>query len=145
MLHQRLRELEKSGRKIRVGMVGAGQMGEGLAVVLEQMAGLEPSVAVDAVPDRALEAFISAGVPTAAVVETDDPDRAVSVLSDGGRVATSNPAIAWCEPLDISVEATGIPEVGAQVAQGAIEAGKHVMQMNVETDATVGYALHRMA
>jgi len=43
------------------------------------------------------------------------------------------------------VEATGIPEVGARVARGAIDAGKHVLQMNVETDATVGYALRRMA
>ena len=63
MLHRRLRELEQSGGKIRVGMVGAGQMGEGLAVVLEQMAGMEPSVVVDTAPQRAIRAFASAGVP----------------------------------------------------------------------------------
>ena len=145
MLHRRLRELEQSGGKIRVGMVGAGQMGEGLAVVLEQMAGMEPSVVVDTAPQRAIRAFASAGVPAATVVETDDPDRAVSALSDGRRVATSNISLAWCEPIDISVEATGVPEVGARVARGAIAAGKHVLQMNVETDATVGYVLRRMA
>ena len=145
MLHRRLRELERSGDRIRVGLVGAGQMGEGLAVVLEQMSGIETAVVVDAAAGRAVRAFASAGIPASDVVETDDPDRALSALSDGRRVATSNVELAWCEPMDISVEATGVPEVGAAVARGAIEARKHVLQMNVETDATVGYVLRRMA
>ena len=145
MLHQHLEDLERTGRRIRVGMVGAGQMGEGLAVMLEAMSGMEPSVVVDSAPGRAKEAFVSAGTPPSQVVETDDADRAIAALSDGRRVASSDPSLAWCSPVDISVEATGIPEVGARVARGAINAGKHVLQMNVETDATVGYALHRMA
>ena len=145
MLHRRLQELSQRGDTIRVGLVGAGQMGEGLAVVLEQMSGIEPSVVVDSAPGRAVQAFTSAGIPDSMVLETDDPDRALSAISDGRRVATSNISLAWCGPMDISVEATGIPEVGARVARGAIEAGKHIMQMNVETDATVGYILRRMA
>ncbi len=145
MLHRHLEDLEGTDRRIRVGMVGAGQMGEGLAVMLEKIPGMEPSVVVDSVPGRAREAFVSAGTPPSQVVETDDADRAISALSDGLRVAGSDPSLAWCSPVDISVEVTGIPEVGARVARGAIEAGKHVLQMNVETDATVGYALHRMA
>ena len=145
MLHRRLRDLQESGRKIRTGLVGAGQMGEGLAVVLEQMSGIEASVVVDAAPGRAVRAFASAGIPGSMVAQTDDPDRALAAISDGRRVATSNISLAWCEPVDISVEATGLPEVGARVARGAIEAGKHVLQMNVETDATVGYVLRRMA
>lgn len=145
MLHRRLQELSQQGRAIRVGLVGAGQMGEGLAVVLEQMSGVEPSVVVDTVPGRAMQAFRSAGTPGSQVLETDDPDLALSAISDGRRVASSNISLAWCDPMDISVEATGIPEVGARVAAGAIEAGKHIMQMNVETDATVGYVLRQMA
>lgn len=145
MLHRHLEDLERTGRRIRVGMVGAGQMGEGLAVMLEKMSGMEPSVVVDSAPGRAREALVSAGAPPSRVVETDDAGRATAALSDGLRVAGSDPTLAWRHPVDISVEVTGIPEVGARVARGAIEAGKHVLQMNVETDATVGYALHRMA
>lgn len=145
MLHRHLEDLERTGRRIRVGMVGAGQMGEGLVVMLEKIPGMEPSVVVDSAPGRAREAFVSAGTPPSQVVETDDADRAIAALSDGLRVASSDPSLAWCSPVDISVEVTGIPEVGARVARGAVEAGKHVLQMNVETDATVGYALHRMA
>ena len=39
----------------------------------------------------------------------------------------------------------GFPEVGARVALDAIMERKHVVQMNVETDATVGYILRKMA
>lgn len=145
MLHRHLQDLERSGHPIRVGLVGAGQMGEGLVVVLEQMSGIETSVVIDTTPGRALQAFLSAGVPRSLVIETDDPERASSAIREGRRVATSNPSLAWCQPIAISVEATGIPEVGARVAKGAIESGKHVLQMNVETDATVGYVLRRMA
>lgn len=145
MLHRHLQDLENTGRSIRVGMVGAGQMGEGLAVMLAKMSGMEPSVVVDSAPGRAREALVSAGTPPPQVEETDDPDRAIAALSDGRRVASSDPSLAWCSPVDISVEVTGIPEVGARVARGAIEAGKHVLQMNVETDATVGFALQGMA
>jgi len=45
----------------------------------------------------------------------------------------------------VVIEATGIPDVGARVAYDAILAKKHVMQMNVETDATIGYILRKMA
>ena len=53
-------------------------------------------------------------------------------------MASTNPATAWIGPIDVTVEATGIPEVGARVSYEAILARKHVLQMNVETDATVG-------
>ena len=78
MLHRQLEDLERTGRKIRVGLVGAGQMGEGLVVMLEKMSGVEANVVVDAVPGRAVDALVSAGTPPSQVVETDDPDRAVS-------------------------------------------------------------------
>lgn len=43
------------------------------------------------------------------------------------------------------VEATGVPKIGAKVAFESILAKKHIVQMNVETDATVGYVLRRLA
>ena len=58
---------------------------------------------------------------------------------------TTNTALASAPPLDVTVEATGIPEMGAKVAIEAIAAGKHMMQMNVEADATVGAILRRRA
>jgi len=47
--------------------------------------------------------------------------------------------------LSALVEATGSPEVGAQVAWQAILNGKNIVMLNVETDVTVGWILKRLA
>jgi predicted homoserine dehydrogenase-like protein len=47
--------------------------------------------------------------------------------------------------VDVVVEATGVPEVGARVAHEAIRNGKHVVMLNAEADVTVGPALREMA
>ncbi len=145
MLLPKLKALDAAGTPITVGLVGAGQMGEGLVAQMESMFGMHATVVADVVPGRAAQVLVSGGAPTDHVVETDDPDTAVAALEAGRRVATTNAEIAWAGPVDITVEATGIPEIGAKVAYGAILARKHVLQMNVETDATVGYLLRRMA
>jgi predicted homoserine dehydrogenase-like protein len=145
MLLPELKELDASGNPLRVGLVGAGQMGEGLVAQMESAPGMDVYVVADVVPGRSIEVFRNANVPDADVVETDDPATAAEAVAGGRRVATTNPALAWTEPVDVTIEATGVPEVGARVAYGAILAGNHVLQMNVETDATVGYLLRRLA
>lgn len=120
-------------------------MGEGLVAQMESMYGMRAMAVADVVGGRAYQALVSAGVPTTEIVETDDTDEAAEAIASGRRVASTNPRVTWSWPLDITVEATGIPEVGAQVALGAIQAHKHVMQMNVETDATIGWILRKMA
>src|SRR3712207_9477350 len=47
--------------------------------------------------------------------------------------------------IDAVVEATGNPEVGARVALQAMQARKHTIMLNVETDVVIGPILHHMA
>ncbi len=112
---------------------------------MEIMVGMRAHVVADVVPGRAAEVLRSAGVREGDIVSTDDPEVATRAVDSGQRVATTNSEIAWVEPVDVTVEATGIPDIGARVAHGAILARKHVVQMNVETDATVGWLLRRKA
>jgi predicted homoserine dehydrogenase-like protein len=146
MLYNDLKELERQGKPIKVGLVGAGQMGEGLIAQMELMNGMGAYAVADVVPGRAFETLKSANVPEDQIVETADPDVAAQAVAEGKRIATTDSAFMSDIPgLDVVVEATGIPEVGAKVAMDAILANKHVVQMNVETDATVGYILRNMA
>lgn len=145
MLLPELKERQRQGDPIKVGIVGAGQMGEGLVAQMEGMVGMRAFVVCDVVPGRAAEVLVSAGVKPELIVETDDPDVGIQAVADGRRVATTTPDVAWLAPVDITVEATGIPDVGAWVAYQAILHRRHVMQMNVEADATVGYLLRKMA
>ncbi len=145
-LFNALKAHEQSGKTIRVGLVGAGQMGEGLTCQMELMHGMRTFAIADVLPGRAKQALKTAGLEDSQIVETDDAGVASQAVADGKRVATTRAELlSRIAGLDIVVEATGIPEIGAQVAFDAILNRKHVLQMNVETDATVGYILRKMA
>ena len=144
-LSSALRSRQAAGEPIRVGIVGAGQMGEGLAITMERMDGMEACVIVDTGSGRSAAIYRSAGVEERDIIQTDDLDRASEAIAGGKRVYTTNSALASAPPINVTVEATGAPEVGAKVALQAIEAGKHMMQMNVEADATVGALLRQRA
>lgn len=137
---------EKSG-PVRIGLVGAGQMGTGLISQTEKMTGMRVMAVADVVPGRAQAAYVESDVPAGDIVTLeDDPRRATELIQSGQRVATARADwLAHIDALDVILECTGIPEVGARVCLDAIEAGKHIVNMNVETDATVGYWLARRA
>jgi predicted homoserine dehydrogenase-like protein len=147
-LKERLQERQAStGAPVRVGLVGAGQMGTGLISQMERMVGMRVVAAADVLPGRAAAAYREASVPADLVAEVDDDvSRAADLVAAGKRVVTTRADCLVAIPnLDIVVECTGVPEVGARVCEAAIAAGRHVVNMNVETDATVGYLLARRA
>ncbi len=141
-LRERLEVLERENTPIRVGLVGVGQMGRGLVAQIAGIPGMEVVAAADISPERALEAFREVGL---------DPVEGLEGLEGAngspGRPAVTDRAtgVASSESVDVVVEATGVPEIGARVAFEAIQAGKHVVMLNVEADVTIGPILGRMA
>ena len=60
-------------------------------------------------------------------------------IREGRSVATEDAnALAAADGVDVIVEVTGSIEYAANVVTTAIEAGKHVVQMNAELDGTLG-------
>src|SRR5690606_1183980 len=49
------------------------------------------------------------------------------------------------EQIDVVVDATGRPTAGAELGLAAINAGKHLVMMNVEADVTIGAYLKSLA
>jgi predicted homoserine dehydrogenase-like protein len=135
-LRERLEVLEGEGAQIRVGLVGVGQMGRGLVAQIAGIPGMEVAAAADIAPERALDAFREVGLDP--VEGADGGPGRPAVTDDAAAVASS-------ESVDVVVEATGVPEIGARVAFEAIHSGKHVVMLNVEADVTVGPILNRMA
>ncbi len=145
ILRDTLKKYAASGNTLHVGIVGAGQMGEGLACQIERIMAMRVSVIADVRKGRSKEAFLSARVPDGDIIETEDLEPALAAMAAEQRVACSDATLLNHLPIDIVVEATGLPDIGAAVAWNAILARKHVLQMNVETDATVGYLLNKQA
>jgi predicted homoserine dehydrogenase-like protein len=62
-----LRRRAAEGRPVRVGLVGAGEMGTDIVTQVGQMPGIEVAVVADLDAARAMKAFDIAGTPGAAV------------------------------------------------------------------------------
>lgn len=139
-LLERQREI---GRPVRVGLVGAGQMGSGFIVQIARQKGVDITAVADVILDRAVQALSKAGIDD---VVQDGDLAALSAAVEGGRHVVVDDALALTKlPLDIVIECSGVPEIAAKVALAALLAGKDVALMTVEADVTVGLLLARIA
>jgi predicted homoserine dehydrogenase-like protein len=139
----RLRRFAEQGGEIRVAIVGAGFIGRGLAWVLARNPGMRPALIVNRSIDRGRRAFAETGHELDSVVVSDDPDILSASIEDGRPAVTSSPeALGALSAIDLVIEATGALEHGARVIIDALRAGRDVVSMNAELDATVGYLLH---
>jgi predicted homoserine dehydrogenase-like protein len=137
-----LTERQRSGRPIRVALIGAGFMGRGLVnQIVNSTPGMEVTVIVARRPEQGVRAFAEAGVERVAHV-----DSAAELNRVGGPAVTEDHLVALRSDLvDVVVDVTGAVEFGARVALDCFEYGKHLVLMNAEVDATVGPELARLA
>lgn len=140
-LLQREKEL---GHPVRVGVVGAGQMGAGLIAQVCRIPGMTVTAVADIVVDKAVSALQNAGKDDV-VAAGDDLDTAREALEAGRAVAITDGLQMPELPIDIVLEVSGVPEIAAQIAYTCITHQKDVALMTVEADITVGVLLSRMA
>lgn len=136
---------EAAGKPIRVGMIGAGFMGRGVAnQIIHSVPGMNLVAVSNRRPEGALRAYREAGVDGAVTARTVDE------LEDSirrARPVVTDDAMLLCrsESIDVLIEVTGAIEFGARVTVEAIRSGKHIVSMNAELDATVGPILKARA
>jgi predicted homoserine dehydrogenase-like protein len=140
-----LSERQKAGIPIRVGMVGAGAMGKGIArQILKYVEGMDLVAVSSRTLSSAQKAYQDAGVNDFLVVENKDQ---LQEAIEQGRPAIAENASALCqaEGIDVVVEVTGSFEFAASLALETIHNKKHFVTMNAEMDGTVGPILKAYA
>jgi predicted homoserine dehydrogenase-like protein len=114
--------------------------------VTNQMVGMDTIAISDIDVNRPLATLRAVGIPESEICVTDRLGEAEDALRAGKYLVTEDALLlARLESLDAVVEATGLTEIGSQVAWNCILHGKHVIMLNVETDVTVGPLLYRLA
>ena len=87
-LAEALDAAERSGRRVRVGLIGAGQMGTDILVQVANMPGLEIVAACDIDPAR-VEAGVAMAGAASRKVETADALSDVNRIAAAGRMAAT--------------------------------------------------------
>ena len=140
-----LKSRADQGRPIRVGIIGAGFMCQGLT---NQITRSTPGMRVAAIsnrrPGRAVDVFRYSGFENVAIAGSQ---RELDIAVEGSKPVVTEDAmlIARSDVIDVLVDVTGSVEFGARVALEAFRHGKDVVLMNAELDATIGPILQTYA
>ncbi|HMO08180.1 MAG TPA: SAF domain-containing protein [Paracoccaceae bacterium] len=113
----------EAGRPVRAALIGAGKFGTMFMAQVPHVAGLSLPVVADLDPDRARARAREAGWPEGLIAATRFTDSGIEAAS---------------ADVEVVVEATGHPEAGLTHALAAIDAGRHVVMVNVEADVLAG-------
>lgn len=129
---------EEQGKPIRIGMIGAGFMAQGLAnQILNSVPGLRLAAMYSRNPQRAIDVYKYAGGERVTVATS------LAQLEDAikaGKSVVTEDVDILCRStmIDVVLDVTGSVEFGARVALESFEHGKDVVLMNAELDATIG-------
>ncbi len=141
-LNTELQQREASGRPVRIGLIGAGQMGTDVVATTHEMQGVRVAVTADLDLERARDAY-RIGLIEDEVVVAASAAEADAAVETGKRVAVADYRIVTdMRSIDVMLESTGVPEIGARAALRSARNGQDLAMMNVETDITVGPILH---
>lgn len=138
MIDTVLEERERSGKPIRVGIIGAGAAGRAFALQLATPPpGVRLAAIVNRTPEHVERAFREAGLrewrrPDSARGAEMAIDHGIPILTDDPSVVTN------CDAVDVIIEGTGTIEYATGVVLAAFDHGKHVILVNAELDSLLG-------
>lgn len=131
-----------SGRPLRVGLIGAGKFGSMVLAQAQRIAGFHMLAVVDLNVDKARQSLDRVGWARERYAAAGVGE---ALKSGGTCVLDDVDAMLACDEIECVIEATGHPIAGTRHALKAIEAGKHVVMVNVESDVMVGPLLAEKA
>ncbi|MGM0168508.1 hypothetical protein IGI39_004263 [Enterococcus sp. AZ135] len=129
-LYGKLLEREQNGAPIKVGVIGAGQMGYGMVSQISTI----PGMIVAGISDINLDA-----AKRAAEAYNASAAEKVNILT-----STDFKEIVHSPNVEVIVDATGVPEAGAKISMETLIAKKHLVLLNVEIDITVGPLMKKL-
>jgi predicted homoserine dehydrogenase-like protein len=136
----------QTGKPIRIGLIGCGEMGTDILSQVAHMQGVEVAAVADTRQGRVSKASEMATGQTDRVKNCDSAAALMKAIESGHIGAAADASLVAQNPLiDVLIDATGRPGVGAEIGLMAMQHGKHLVMMNVEADVTIGAYLKHEA
>ena len=130
-LYASLLERQTDGNPVRVGLIGAGKFGSMFLAQVPTTPALEVTCVADLDPAQARDQCVKVGWNAHRIAATRFVEDAFDLIA--------------ADDVDVVVEATGHPASGIKHALQCIDAGKHVVMVNVEADVLAGPYLAQCA
>jgi predicted homoserine dehydrogenase-like protein len=143
-MFEALKQREAEGNPIRVGLIGAGAMGIGIAWQVARTPGMELVFVADLKHEASEKAVAAANGSLKEVTDFGDASRAageVLVTDDANRLMTTDNGLE----LDVLVESSNTIGPAARYCLNAIARKAHVILMNAEVDLALGPYLNHEA
>jgi predicted homoserine dehydrogenase-like protein len=135
-----------AGRPVRIGLVGSGEMGTDIVTRAALMDGVDVAAISEINVPNAHRAVSIAHREEGHSSDAKNTDDLNKIIESGQTAVTDNADLLLESGLiDVVIDATGIPAVGAEIGIRAMERGKHLTMMNVEADVTIGAYLRAEA
>ena len=140
-----LEKLERRGKPIRVGVVGAGYMGRSISVqLLKPPVGVRLAAIANRTISKAENAVREGGLNP--VSNVSSVKQLEDVIASGHVAVTADPLLlCQASNIDVLIDATSDMDCGVRVVLRALEHGKHVVLLNAALDSTVGPILKTYA
>lgn len=132
-------------RRFEVALVGAGEFGRTFLSQVRRVTRLQSRVVCDRDMARAIGALRTIGITADEIRRCDSSREARKAFESGKYVVVEDSTLLLDLPLDMVVEATGIPEAAAAIAEGALAKGMHVAMVTKEAESVVGPLLSQRA
>ena len=141
----RLQRRADSEGETPIAVIGAGYVGTGVVHSIAQSPGMRPALIVNRNTDRAIDALTMMGVAANDILVSESVEELSNAITSGKHSVTPHSAIIADLPIDIVVEATGALDYGTESILTMLDAGKHVVSFNAESDSLLGWLFHQRA
>lgn len=167
----KLVDLQERGIKIQIGIVGLGQMGSGLLANISSIPGMEVAAVAAKDMRAAINFALETGYKEDSIIILDcdgfsegqnlkekvfdlrklktmaEKISTVNKINHKDKLIITNDAsiIPVLDKINVVIDATGKPDVGAFISFNSIVNKKHVVTLNVEGDITIGPILRKLA
>ena len=129
----------------RVGLIGTGAFGRSFLSQAYRVPGIRVPVICDQDLEVAENACLQAGMPPEDLKICCTGSDVNDAIASCKTAVVSDAMLLMDQTIEVLIEASGIPEAGANHALAAIENGMHVIMVTKETDCVVGPILSRLA
>ncbi len=142
----RLKAYEHQNKKIKVGLVGTGQMGTAMLSQMAHIPGYDIPYICSHHIEKAREVALRCGIDSERLLYAKSADEADNIVKNGKIALIEDYEILpECEGIDVMVDATGIVEVGAVLGEKTLQNEIHLVNLNVEADVVFGNYLMDLA